>query len=301
LDVVKAKEPAGQDAAKATSALRAPAASAAMVRVPALPRWGIGAKGALQRSFDAGKTWVEVSLNSNPAPGVTAKSFASERSGYAGGSIAGLVTDPSGAVVPGAAVTLTNLSTAERRTQSAGSDGHFAFANVVPGQYRIDVEMAGFKTFTQSTLAVNAQQNERFDAKLQVGAESTTVEVAAEAPTAQTESSSVNGMPRAKMNQTRQEQQRKKLEKQQTSPSSPVFRALAVNGPDVWAGGSGGALYHTLDDGDLWTRVVPANAGIALTGDVVGIQFPDLRAGAVTTSTGEVWTTLDAGQTWHRQ
>jgi len=88
------------------------------------------------------------------------------------------------------------------------------------------------------------------------------------------------------------------------APSAPtIFRALAVsaNAAEVWAGGSGGALYHTIDGGNLWVRVLPSDAGAALTGDVVGIQFPDAHSGTVTTSNAEVWTTNDAGQTWHKR
>jgi Photosynthesis system II assembly factor YCF48/Putative zinc-finger len=83
----------------------------------------------------------------------------------------------------------------------------------------------------------------------------------------------------------------------------PVFRAVSVssNAAEVWAGGSGGALYHTMDAGNRWVRVVPSQAGVLLAGDIIAIQFSDPRNGIVTTSTAEVWTTVDAGQNWHKQ
>jgi hypothetical protein len=82
-----------------------------------------------------------------------------------------------------------------------------------------------------------------------------------------------------------------------------VFRALSVssNAGEVWAGGSAGALYHTLDGGNVWVRVVPSAAGVALTGDVVSIQFSDPRNGTVATSNAEIWTTNDDGQTWQKR
>jgi photosystem II stability/assembly factor-like uncharacterized protein len=88
-----------------------------------------------------------------------------------------------------------------------------------------------------------------------------------------------------------------------SAAAGTIFRALSVstNAADVWAGGSGGALYHTMDGGNLWVRVLPAAAGIALTGDIVSIQFPDPRSGTVTTSNAEVWATSDDGQTWRKQ
>jgi hypothetical protein len=83
--------------------------------------------------------------------------------------------------------------------------------------------------------------------------------------------------------------------------TSLTFRAVAAFGADVWAGGSAGALYHSLDGGNHWTRVVPADAGTLLTGDIISLQFPDPQHGKVSTSTAEVWTTSDDGQTWRKQ
>jgi len=87
--------------------------------------------------------------------------------------------------------------------------------------------------------------------------------------------------------------------KRETTP--PTFRAVAASGADVWAGGSAGALFHSLDGGNHWTRVVPATAGTFLTGDIVSLQFPDPQHGKVSTSTAEVWTTSDDGQSWRKQ
>lgn len=80
-----------------------------------------------------------------------------------------------------------------------------------------------------------------------------------------------------------------------------VFRAVAANGSDVWAGGSSGMLYHSIDSGIHWNRIIPAFSGFALTGDIIALDFPDAQHGKVTTSTSEVWTTSDAGQTWQKQ
>jgi photosystem II stability/assembly factor-like uncharacterized protein len=84
-------------------------------------------------------------------------------------------------------------------------------------------------------------------------------------------------------------------------PAPLVFRAVSANGPDVWAGGTSAALYHSLDAGNRWTRVLPSSAGAVLAGDIVAVQFSDTQHGTVTTSTGEVWGTSDDGQTWQKQ
>ncbi len=80
-----------------------------------------------------------------------------------------------------------------------------------------------------------------------------------------------------------------------------VFRAVSANGPDVWAGGSGGHLYHSTDAGAHWVQVVPSWSGVELTGDIVSLQFADPQQGRIVTSSSEIWTTADAGQTWQKR
>jgi hypothetical protein len=80
-----------------------------------------------------------------------------------------------------------------------------------------------------------------------------------------------------------------------------VFRAVAAVGPEVWAGGSAATLYHSVDSGAHWARVLLASAGATLTGDITSIEFSDPQHGRIATSTGEVWITADDGQTWQRQ
>lgn len=82
---------------------------------------------------------------------------------------------------------------------------------------------------------------------------------------------------------------------------APVFRAVSANGTDVWAGGTGAALYHSIDAGAHWTRLIPASPGATITGDIVSLDFPDPQNGRIATSTGEVWTTADEGRSWQKQ
>lgn len=80
-----------------------------------------------------------------------------------------------------------------------------------------------------------------------------------------------------------------------------VFRSVSANGPDVWAGGSGGHLYHSTDAGGHWVQVVPTWSGVVLTDDIVSLQFADPLQGRIVTSSSEIWTTSDAGQTWQKR
>ena len=63
----------------------------------------------------------------------------------------------------------------------------------------------------------------------------------------------------------------------QTIPvaSNVVFRALAANDSDIWVGGAAGALYHSSDAGQHWTRITPVADGKPLTSDIVTVEFSE--------------------------
>src|SRR5579863_7240502 len=60
------------------------------------------------------------------------------------GSIVGTVTDTSGAIIPGATVTLTNVGTNEKHIATANAAGNYQFVNLVPATYRVEVNQANF-------------------------------------------------------------------------------------------------------------------------------------------------------------
>lgn len=107
------------------------------------------------------------------------------------GTIVGIVDDPSGAVVSGATVKLINLGTNETRTFETASTGTFTFPNLIAGLYRVDVEMTGFKRFTQDKVEVQVDVTTRVNARLQVGNTSESIVVTTEAPPLQTDSASL--------------------------------------------------------------------------------------------------------------
>jgi hypothetical protein len=144
------------------------------------------------------------------------------------GSIAGSVTDTSGAIVSDANVTLTNLGTAEKRTQSSGSSGLFTFVNLFPGQYRIDVEKQGFKHFIRTPITVEVQQDTHIDAGLQVGEVNQIVEVTSETPLLQAETSSLGQVV----------EQRKANELPLNGRN--IFNLITISPAAVAQGGSGG-------------------------------------------------------------
>jgi hypothetical protein len=107
------------------------------------------------------------------------------------GTIVGTVRDPSGGVVPGVQVTLTNLGTNGKTVTTTNAEGIYEFVNVQPGNYRVDAEKNGFKHFSRSPIVVQTQQSYRIDVTMQVGAVTQTVHVTAATPLLQPQSSSL--------------------------------------------------------------------------------------------------------------
>ena len=104
------------------------------------------------------------------------------------GSISGVVTEASGAVVPKASVTLLDLGRNQTSTSSTDANGHYEFSELLPGTYKVSVESSGFKKTVSEPLTVSPQSPVRYDVQLQVGAASEEIEVTTAAPLLQTES-----------------------------------------------------------------------------------------------------------------
>jgi hypothetical protein len=96
------------------------------------------------------------------------------------GTVQGIVTDPSGAVVANAQVTLTNSLTNYTQTVKSGNDGTFRLVNVPPNEYRLDISAPGFQTFQQH-VSVRTSVPIQVKAGLTLGAASETVNVSATA------------------------------------------------------------------------------------------------------------------------
>ena len=95
------------------------------------------------------------------------------------GRVQGNIRDPSGAMVAGANVTLTNDNTGENAAKSTNDTGHYLFDMVVPGHYSLTVGAAGFKSFVQKNILVEVGGDITADAAIAVGNSSDTVTVEA--------------------------------------------------------------------------------------------------------------------------
>ncbi|MBV8845486.1 MAG: carboxypeptidase regulatory-like domain-containing protein, partial [Bryobacterales bacterium] len=107
------------------------------------------------------------------------------------GALAGTVTDPSGASVPGATVTATNTETSQARTTTTGSDGTYKFSLLPPGTYRLKFTATGFRTAEVPSVPVNVTETPVLDQRLEVGAQSDQVTVESQTETLQTANSTL--------------------------------------------------------------------------------------------------------------
>jgi hypothetical protein len=102
------------------------------------------------------------------------------------GDISGTVTDPAGAVVSNADVSLTSVADGRSQTTTTNATGLYRFSFLKPGTYKLTVAAKGFKSVTE-TVSVSVGQVALVNAKLEVGAASEVVEVTGAAPIIQTE------------------------------------------------------------------------------------------------------------------
>lgn len=108
------------------------------------------------------------------------------------GSVRGTVTDVSGAVIPGAAVTVHSLEQNFDRTATTNDAGEFVVENLQPGHYSVTVEHSGFSKAVAPTMELDARQDLRIPVTLSIAAAATTVEVSAGPAQLNTENGTVS-------------------------------------------------------------------------------------------------------------
>jgi len=106
-------------------------------------------------------------------------------------AITGTVTDSSGAVLPGATVNVTNVDTNVTKTLTTNAAGVYNATNLIPGTYKVEASLSGFKTALISPVTLEVNANQKIDVTLALGPASETVDVTAVAPLLQTERTSL--------------------------------------------------------------------------------------------------------------
>jgi hypothetical protein len=108
------------------------------------------------------------------------------------GVITGTITDPTGAVVPNATVTITNVGTNASQSTTTGGDGSYRFPLVPPGNYTMEIKAANFATVRVSGIVVEASQTIPFNRQLELAKAQQVIEVTEQVPLVQTATSDVS-------------------------------------------------------------------------------------------------------------
>src|ERR1051326_4987868 len=149
------------------------------------------------------------------------------------GRINGTVSDASGGVLPGVAVTVVNQGTALTRTTTTDAEGAYVFVDLPVGTYTVKAELSGFKTAVNSGYALAADGRVTANFKLEVGALSETIEVTAAGETVNTTSGEVARVVDSEQVQNLALNGRNYMQLATLVPGSPV---LELNSLDIMTG-----------------------------------------------------------------
>ena len=108
------------------------------------------------------------------------------------GTIAGTVTDPQGAAVAGAKVTVTSLAKASVEEATTNESGYYTIGHLIPDSYKVHIEATGFKAVDVASVLVQVDSTARVDTQMQLGSVAQSVEVTGELPQLQTDRSDVS-------------------------------------------------------------------------------------------------------------
>ena len=103
------------------------------------------------------------------------------------GTLLGTIIDSTGAAVPGASVTVTEVQTGISRSATTNASGNYVFSNLKDGVYRVEAELSGFRKTVRENVRVDVNTTVRVDLTLQVGSLNEAVTVVQEAPPLQTD------------------------------------------------------------------------------------------------------------------
>jgi hypothetical protein len=215
-----------------------------------------------------------------------------------GGNLGGVVSDPAGAVVANAKVTV--IGPVGTQTVTSDPEGKFAFGRLAPGFYEIKAEASGFKSTEMKQVAVLDDRTSALRLTLDVGSVSETVEVSAAAPVLNKPVAGSAGGPAA------DSYHGVVTESQQTGAQLSMQKAAAANSRQRAAGlGSGGGVLKLLwtlspegavqrsgDGGRTWQVVSVATGAMFRALSAVG---PNIWVGG---RAGAMYRSTDSGRTW---
>lgn len=198
------------------------------------------------------------------------------------GALLGTVQDSTGAVIPHAAVTLTNEGTNVIDTTTSGPQGFYTFPNLNPGEYSVSVSAAGFKKVISQHNVVQVEQTTRVDLTLQPGEVSTAVTVTGQTPLVETTTSDLGtSISQVQINNLPVNGRSPQMLMQLAPGSTPAAWG-AGNGEDsstaatTAPGGGGGGAYTSTNGFPFQSNLylVDGVSDVELENGYMGLQIP---------------------------
>lgn len=122
---------------------------------------------------------------------LTALALHTARAQQASGRITGVITDTTGAAVPDVSITATNVQTGEKRSSQSNATGTYVLSPLAIGDYTVEARKEGFKASLQSGIRIDVNSSPAIDVRLDIGNVTERINVAAVAPTIDTESQAI--------------------------------------------------------------------------------------------------------------
>ena len=201
------------------------------------------------------------------------------------GRLRGMVTDPSGAAVAGASVELKSADGATAASTSTDNAGMYFFSDVNAGKYELQLQSPGFKSDTLTELNVAPGEN-IVNARLEVGAVSETVEVAAQPVAVNSEASQVV---------TKARESRGRNPQALLLASSGLQTVASPDGNAIWKFGDSGQIFHSKNAGKEWTSQT-SGASVKL----LAASAPSAKVCWIAGATGTLLLTTDSGKHWQK-
>ncbi len=155
------------------------------------------------------------------------------------GAVVGFITDPTGAVIPGAKVTIVNEGTGETRNVTTDAQGHYAVPNLPPAIYTMTAEAKGFEKFVSTSNRLASNSTMQINGKLAVGEATQSVQVSDTAEVLQTQSPAIQ----AEVNGTQ-------IQKEELNGRNPIYMAQLL--PGVLSTATTGDFNFAFNSGDTF-------------------------------------------------
>jgi hypothetical protein len=224
-------------------------------------------------NFDPRRSIFRVCLFALTAAFLLSSSLLVAQTTLSTGSVSGTVTDPSGAVVSGAKVSITNTGTGQTATLTSNSSGAFSSGPLDPGKYKVQVSFKGFSTVSES-VQVQVGNTATVNVKLALGQESTIIDVQGSTVQVNTEQATVQGVLTSDQVENLPVNGRNFLDLAQLEPGVQIQDGQ--NFDPTKAG------YSSISFGGRFGRTARVNVdGVDVSDETVGTTTADIPASAI--------------------